>query len=102
MIEAEAQELKGPGVKGLRKFRDRFELPLSDADLKKYSSTARPTTPRRCATCSSGARPSAGSSRPGTRSSVPCQPPKPESFARALQGTPGREGPVHHPGLGRR
>src|SRR5207247_2438005 len=76
----QAQELKG-----LRSFRDRFALPLSDADLKKYK-FYRPGDDAPEMRYLFERRKALGGFQPARNTAfVPCEPPKPESFARVLQ-----------------
>jgi len=93
MAEAEALELKqAQELKGLRTFRDRFELPLSDGDLKRYK-FYRPADDSPEMRYLHERRNALGGYQPARNTEfVPSQPPRPESFARALQGTPAGKG----------
>jgi pyruvate dehydrogenase E1 component len=93
LAETEALELKqAQELKGLRTFRDRFELPLSDADLKKYK-FYRPGDDAPEMKYLHERRKALGGYQPARSTEfVPCQPPSPESFARTLQGTPAGKG----------
>jgi pyruvate dehydrogenase E1 component len=93
LIEAEAQELKqAQELKGLRTFRDRFDLPLTDADLKKYK-FLRPDADTPEMKYLHERRKALGGYQPARNTElVTCQPPKPETFARTLQGTPAGKG----------
>src|SRR3954454_6917068 len=93
MAEGEAQELKqAQEFKGLRQFRDRFNLPLSDADLKKYK-FYRPGEDAPEMRYLFERRKALGGFQPARNTAfTPCPPPKPESFARVLQGTPAGKG----------
>jgi pyruvate dehydrogenase E1 component len=92
-IPAEALELKlAQEAKGLRAFRDRFDLPLSDADLRKYK-FYRPPDESPEMRYLHERRQMLGGYQPARNTAfVPCQPPHAESFARALQGTPAGKG----------
>jgi len=92
-IPAEALELKqAQELKGLRAFRDRFDLPLSDADLKKYK-FYRPAGDSPEMRYLHERRKALGGYQPARNTEfVPSQPPRPESFTRALQGTPAGKG----------
>lgn len=93
MAEAEALELKqAQEMKGLRQFRDRFDLPLSDGDLKKYK-FYRPADDSPEMRYLHERRKALGGYQPARNTAfVPCQPPGAESFARSLQGTPAGKG----------
>jgi pyruvate dehydrogenase E1 component len=93
IVEADAIELKqAQELKGLRSFRDRFDLPLSDNDLKKYK-FYRPDEDAPEMQYLRERRKSLGGYQPARNPTfVPCTPPKPESFARVLQGTPAGKG----------
>src|SRR5262249_57890925 len=87
-IPAEALELKqAQEAKGLRAFRDRFDLPLSDADLKKYK-FYRPPDDSPEMRYLHERRQALGGYQPARNTAfVPCQSPQAESFARPLQAT---------------
>ena len=93
MAEAEALELKqAQELKGLRTFRDRFDLPLSDSDLKKYK-FYRPPEDSPEMRYLHERRKALGGYQPARNTEfVPSPAPKPESFARSLQGTPAGKG----------
>ncbi|HKB01033.1 MAG TPA: pyruvate dehydrogenase (acetyl-transferring), homodimeric type, partial [Gemmataceae bacterium] len=93
LIEAEAQELKqAQELKGLRTFRDRFDLPLSDADLKKYR-FYRPAEDVPEMRYLHERRKALGGYQPARNTEpVAVSPPNPETFARVLQGTPTGKG----------
>lgn len=92
-VPAEALELKqAQELKGLRTFRDRFEIPLSDADLKKYK-FYRPAEDSPEMRYLFERRRALGGFQPSRNVEfVPCQPPKGESFSRTLMGTPEGKG----------
>jgi pyruvate dehydrogenase E1 component len=93
IAETDALELKqAQELKGLRQFRDRFNLPLSDADLKKYK-FYRPADDAPEMRYLFERRKALGGFQPARNTTfVPSQPPKPESIARVLQGTPAGKG----------
>jgi pyruvate dehydrogenase E1 component len=93
LVESDALELKqAQELKGLRQFRDRFHLPLSDGDLKKYK-FYRPAETAPEMRYLFERRKALGGYQPARNTNfVPCEPPKPESFARVLQGTPAGKG----------
>jgi pyruvate dehydrogenase E1 component len=93
LIEAEAQELKqAQEWKGLRTFRDRFDLPLSDADLKKYRFLRPPDDAPEMRYLHDRRRALGGYQPARNTEPVAVAPPKPEAFARVLQGTPAGKG----------
>jgi pyruvate dehydrogenase E1 component len=91
IAETDAIELKqAQELKGLRSFRERFDLPLSDGDLKKYK-FYRPAEDSPEMRYLHERRKALGGYQPARNTEfVPCKPPKPESFARVLQGTAGK------------
>jgi pyruvate dehydrogenase E1 component len=93
IVEAEALELKqAQELKALRQFRERFHLPLSDGELKKYK-FYRPADDAPEMRYLFERRKALGGFQPARNTTfVPCEPPKPDSFARALQGTPAGKG----------
>jgi pyruvate dehydrogenase E1 component len=93
IVEADALELKqAQELKGLRQFRDRFHLPLSDGDLKKYK-FYRPAEDAPEMRYLFERRKALGGFQPARNTKfVPSEPPKAESFARVLQGTPAGKG----------
>jgi len=73
--------------KGLNLVRDRFELPLSDADLRDFK-FYRPADDSPEMKYLHERRRVLGGYQPARNNEfTPCKPPKPESFARTLQGT---------------
>jgi pyruvate dehydrogenase E1 component len=93
IAETDALELKqAQELKALRQFRDRFHLPLSDGDLKKYK-FYRPSEESPEMRYLFERRKALGGFQPARNTEFkPCEPPKPESFARVLQGTPTGKG----------
>jgi pyruvate dehydrogenase E1 component len=93
IVEAEALELKqAQELKALRQFRDRFHLPLTDGELKKYK-FYRPAEESPEMRYLFERRKALGGFQPARNTEFkPCEPPKPESFARVLQGTPAGKG----------
>ena len=76
----------------LREFRRRFDIPISDEEVGRgRRSTSRPTTARRCSTCTSVARRWAVSCPAGGSPTVKLKPPKWEDFAEFFAGSEGRE-----------
>jgi pyruvate dehydrogenase E1 component len=92
-VPAEALEIKqAQEMKGLRVFRDQFDLPLSDADLKKYK-FYRPADDSLEMQYLHERRRILGGYQPARNTEfVPCTPPKSEAFNRSLQGTPEGKG----------
>ncbi len=72
-------------------FRDRFELPLTDEQVRTPSTTSRPRTRPRCSSCSSGARRSAARCRRRAQRAEPLAAPPLELFKSQLEGTGERE-----------
>jgi pyruvate dehydrogenase E1 component len=93
LVEADVIELKqAQEMKGLRSFRERFELPLTDAELKKYK-FCRPADDSPEMKFLHDRRKALGGYQPARNATfVPSPAPKPESFARSLQATPAGKG----------
>ncbi|MSR51911.1 MAG: pyruvate dehydrogenase (acetyl-transferring), homodimeric type [Gemmataceae bacterium] len=93
LIEADALELKAAQeMKGLRSFRDRFGLQMTDADLKKYK-FLRPEADAPEMRYLHERRRALGGYQPARNTTfVPSQPPAAEGFARVLMGTPAGKG----------
>ena len=72
-------------------FRDRFELPLTDEQVRAPSTTCRPTTRPRCSTCASAAPRSAARCRRAGARREPLEAPALEPFKGQLEGTGDRE-----------
>jgi pyruvate dehydrogenase E1 component len=92
-VPSEALEIKqAQELKGLRTFRDRFNLPLTDADLRKYKFIRPPEdTPEM--RYLHERRKALGGYQPARNTEfVPNKPPAAESFSRTLQGTPAGKG----------
>jgi pyruvate dehydrogenase E1 component len=90
--EGDAEELKKmQEIKGLRSFRDRFHIPLTDDELKDYK-FYRPADDAPEMKYLHERRKALGGYQPSRNNVfVPCQPPLPETFARSLQATiPGK------------
>src|SRR4029079_13430503 len=95
-VPAEALEIKqAQEMKGLRAFRDTFDLPLSDADLKK-NKFYRPDEDSPEIKYVHERRRVLGGYQPARNTEfVPCNPPKTEHLTRSLHGTSERKLPSH-------
>ena len=72
-------------------FRDRFELPLTDEQVRTPSTTCRPRTRPRCSSCASAARAGRHAAGPPSRRAEPLEFPPLDTFKAQLEGTGERE-----------
>ncbi|WP_020470281.1 pyruvate dehydrogenase (acetyl-transferring), homodimeric type [Zavarzinella formosa] len=85
-LEADGYK-KAQELKGLKSFRDRFQIPLTDADLAEYK-FYRPSETSPEMLYLRERRKALGGYQPSRNNEfVPCQPPRPEVFQRSHQGT---------------
>ena len=82
---------KKMGEAVLRQFRDRFQIDLTDEQLKRCRSSASPTTARRCAICSARREALGGYLPSRRRKSDPLKVPPLSAFEAQLKATDGRE-----------